>query len=187
MEEFGRLPPSCGSRCLAGVWFHQRGRWFFSAFFVTTSRFCRPSHVADAHAERAAVSDAPPSSPLLLPPVVLLQSHLLRVRPGLLAPVETGRPRRRARRQGLLEDEWGFGFGHFVEKGEIGHVFPRGREGDDGRELVAPEDLVGQVGRSDLAGGGGRLNRGAHDDQQLKVGHVRVCPATAWGAEESPG
>lgn len=156
-------------------------------FPLTTSRLYLPSHITNTNTQWAAISDAPPVSPLLFPPVVLLQSHLLRVRPSLLAAMITWRLWRRAAWQGLLEEGRGFGFGHFVEEGEIGHIFPRGGQGDDGGELVAPEDLIREVGCSDLTGGGGRLDRGAHDHQQLKVSQVWVCPATTWRKEETWG
>ena len=86
-----------------------------------------------------------------------------------------------------MEKGRGLGFGHLVEEGEVGHVLPRWGEGDDGRELVAPQDLVGQVGGAHLAGGRGGLHRGAQDDQQLEVGQVRVGPSAAlggWGGGE---
>lgn len=153
---------------------------------ATSSCLSLPSHITNTHTEWAAISDAPPFSPPLFPPVALLQPHLLWVRPILLATVVTGRLWWRARWQGLLEEGWGFGFGHFVKEGEISHIFSWGRQGDDGGELVAPEDLIRKIGGSNLAGSGGRLNRGTHDHQQLKVSQLRVCPTT-WRTEDTWG
>lgn len=144
------------------------------------------SHVTNAHTQRAAISDASPFSPPLIPPVALFKPHLLCIRPILLAVV-TGRLWWRGRWKGLLEEGWGFGFGHFVKEGKIGYIFSWRRQGDDGRKLVSPEYLIWKVGCSNLAGGGGRLNRGAHDYQEFKVSQLRVCPATTWRKEETLG
>lgn len=175
------LPSFHGLHVRGRVW--QPGSSFLSLLFISvsyhpsvSSSYVPHLNVTNTHAQRAAISDAPSVSPPLLPPVALLQSHLLRVRPILLAAMVTGRLGRRAGRQGL-EEGWRFGFGHFVEKGKISHVFPRRGQGNYGGELVPPEDLVWEVGRSNLAGGWGWLDRGAHDHQQLKVSQVRVCPA----------
>lgn len=137
------------------------------------------SYVADANAERAAVSDAAPLPLLFFPLVVLLQYEPLPARfvfPGAVV----ARLRSVVRRRRLLAEGRRLGFGHFVEEGEISHVLPRRGEGDDGRELVPPEDLVWKVRRPDLAGGRRRFDRGAHDHQQFKVSQVRVCPASTW-------
>lgn len=139
-----------------------------------------PSDVAYAHTQRAALSGARPFPSPLLPPVALLQPHLLCIHPVLF---ETAHLCRQARGQGLHEEGRGFGFGHFIKEGEVGDVFPRGGQGDHGRELVSPEYLIWKVGGSNLAGGGGRLHRGAHDYQELKVSQLRVCPAATWRQE----
>lgn len=81
---------------------------------------------------------------------------------------------------GCSEVGHGLGLGHFVEEGEVSHIFARWRERNHGWELIAPKNLVWQVGGADLAGGRGRLNGGAHNHQQLKVGQLGVCPATTW-------
>lgn len=144
------------------------------------------SHITNTHTQWAAISDAP-FSPLLFPPVAFLQSHLLWVLPILLTAVVTGRLRWRARWQGLLKEGWSFGFGHFVEEGEVCHILSWRRQGDDRGKLIAPEDLIGKIGCSNLAGSGGRLNRGTHDHQQLKICQLRVCPATTWRTHKTWG
>lgn len=124
------------------------------------------SDVTDANTEA-------PAAIVALLPVTLLQTNLLtglgRLRNGP-APVALTAAR-------LHEDGRGLGLGHFVEEGEVGHILPVGAEGDDRGELVAPQDLVGQVGRANLAGGGSRFHRGVHDHHQLEVGQLWVCPA----------
>lgn len=136
------------------------------------------SHITNSNTQWAAVPNTPSLAALLLPPVALLQSHLFQVRSVFLALTLTGPLRLHVWWQALLEKGWSFGFCHFVKKGKISHVFSWRGQGDDRGELVAPEDLVGKVGCSNLACGGGWLDRGAHDDQQLKVSQFWVCPAT---------
>lgn len=79
-----------------------------------------------------------------------------------------------------FEDGHGLGLGHFVKEGEVRYVFARRGKGDYRGELIAPENLVRQVGGADLAGGRGRFNCGAHDHKQLKVCQLWICPATTW-------
>lgn len=79
-----------------------------------------------------------------------------------------------------FEDGHGLGLGHFVKEGEVRYVFARRGEGDYRGELIAPENLIRQVGGADLAGGRGRFNCGAHDHQQLEVCQLWICPAPTW-------
>lgn len=72
----------------------------------------------------------------------------------------------------------GLGLGNLVKKGKISYILSGWGEGDDGRKLVAPQDLVRQVGGADLAGGRGRLYGSAHDNKQLKVSQLRIRPST---------
>lgn len=92
------------------------------------------SDVTDAHANGPAVRLS------LIRSVALLQTHLLRVRAAhvFMATVSTAG-------RGLIEKGRGLGFHHLVEVREIRHVFAHRRERHDGRELVAPQDLIGQV------------------------------------------
>lgn len=55
---------------------------------VTSSCCSLPSHITNAHTQWTAISDASPFPPPLFPPVALLQSHLLCIRPILFV---TGR------------------------------------------------------------------------------------------------
>lgn len=81
-------------------------------------------------------------------------------------------------RRGLFKKGWGLGLGNLVEEGKISYILSGGREGDDRRKFVAPQDLVWQVGGAHLAGGRGRLHGSAHDYKQLKVSQLRICPPT---------
>lgn len=130
------------------------------------------SHVANTNTERS-VSDPPVL--LAFVPETLLQSDLLWVLglgygPASVALVTAGR----------FEDGHSLGLGHFVEKGKVCDVLPGRRQRDHGGELVAPQDLVGQVRGAHLAGRRGGLHGGVHDHHKLKVGQLRVCPASTW-------
>lgn len=132
-------------------------------------------HVADANTERS-VSD--PATVLPSLPVALLQTNLLwighvRHSPTTIALV----PMLGA---GWFEDGCGLGLGHFVEEGEVRYVFTRWGKGDYRGKLIAPENLIRQVGGANLAGGGGRLNSSTHDHQQLEVCQLWICPASTW-------
>lgn len=144
--------------------------------------FLLPLHVTDAYTQWAAISDASPFSPPLFPSVALFQLHLLFI---CLVIFVTGYLWRRARWQRLLQEGRGFGFVHFVKEGKIGYIFPWRRQWDNGRKLVSPEYFIWKVGCSDLAGSGSRLYCGAHDNQELKVSQLRVCPVTTWRKEDT--
>lgn len=129
------------------------------------------SHVADANTKSTAT---------FLPslPVALLQTNLVRIghighSPAPVALVSV-------LGAGRFEDGRGLRLGHFVKEGEVCYVFARWRQRDHGGELVAPENLIRQVGGADLTGGGGRLNCSAHDHQQLEVCQLWICPAPTW-------
>ncbi len=93
------------------------------------------------------VTDADANGSLILS-VALLQLHLLRVRAAHVSTATVS-----AAGRGLVKKGRGLGFHHLVEVREIRHVFARRRERHDGGELVAPQDLVGQVGGAHLTGG----------------------------------
>lgn len=116
------------------------------------------SHVADANTE-SGVSDPATFIPSL--PVALLQTNLLWI--GCLGHSPTPVALVPMLRAGWLEDGRCLRLGHFVEESKVRYIFARWGKGDYGGEFIAPEDLIRQVGGSDLAGGGGRFNCSTHD------------------------
>lgn len=71
---------------------------------------------------------------------------------------------------------WGLGPDDLVKVGQISNIFPHWRQRDDWWELVAPQNLFGQVGRAHLAHSGRWLHRGAHHHQELKVSQLWLSP-----------
>lgn len=62
------------------------------------------------------------------------------------------------------------GHGHHLgEVGEINSVLALLASRNDGQEVVAPHDLLGNKGGPDLAGGAGGLRGAVEEDDQLKV------------------
>lgn len=135
-------------------------------------------HIADANTERS-VSDPATFLPSL--PVALLQTNLLWI--GHLRHNPTPVALVLVLGAGWFENGCGLGLGHFVEEGEVCYVFARWGERDYGGKLIAPENLIRQVGGANLAGGGGRLNCGTHDHQQFKVCQLWICPASTWSRQ----
>ncbi|KAK0148785.1 TIP41-like protein [Merluccius polli] len=63
---------------------------------------------------------------------------------------------------------------HFIKEAKVGHITPVVGAEEHRLELVAPQDLLGDVGCAALTGGGGGLHGGVQGHQQLKVSGVQV-------------